>query len=226
MKLVTIIFLLCSSAALAQERSIAHFSVWNPKPGQAASFENGYKRHLLWHKANSDTWNWYGWYIISGPRHGQFIDATVGHSWSDFNSPVNPAGDRADNGQHTEPFADFLRSYKVSLMPFSYPAYQQALASKMLRMLTVDVCDIARAGKIIEKVLTNYKQQGTDKFVVFKMIDGGEIMQYIILAPLDNISDLEKTGDLNARLTGSNNVITGITSETLLFQPEMSINVK
>ena len=227
MKWITIIFLLCSSIALAQDHGIAHFSVWNPKPGQSASFEDGYKHHLLWHKANKDSWNWYGWYIISGWRTGQFIDITVGHLWADFDNEVNPAGDEADNQLHTEPFADYLRSYKGSLMPFSDADYKQSLTAKMVRMLTVDVSDIIQGAKIIEKVIADYKQKNEPgKFVVFDVIDGGNVKQYIILIPLNNMAQMERTMNINTQLTNSNNVITGITSETLLFQPEMSINVK
>jgi hypothetical protein len=68
MKLFTIIFLFCTTSVLAQDKGIAHFSVWSPK--QEANFKSGYKQHLQWHKANNDSWNWYGWYIISGPRAG------------------------------------------------------------------------------------------------------------------------------------------------------------
>ncbi len=64
---------------------------------------------------NNDPWDWYGWYVISGERSGHFIDATFGHSWSDFDNPVNPAGDGADNDLHTEPFGNFIMGYKLSL---------------------------------------------------------------------------------------------------------------
>jgi len=216
MKLLTIIFLLSSSIVFAQDHDIAHFSVWNPK--QATNFQNGYKQHLLWHKANKDTWSWYGWYIISGPRDGQFIDATFGHSWADFDNPVNPAGDEANNELHTEPFADFLRSYKVALMPFSDKPDQQFIASKMLRMLTVDVSDINQAAKIVEqRALTN-------KFVVFDVVDGGSVQQLIILIPVSNNAGMLHMQEIQNSLQGKGNIITGITAETLLFQPEMSTN--
>ena len=225
MKLITIIFLLTCNAAMAQNHTVAHFSVWNPKPGQAAAFETGYKQHLLWHKANNDTWNWYGWYIISGMRTGQFIDVTVNHTWDDFNHSVNPAGDGADNQLHTEPFADYLRAYKVSLTSFSDAADKQLLAAKMLRMLTIDVSDIKRGEKLIEKAIADFKVTANGNFIVYRVADGGNVMQFIILIPLNSIADMEKTATFPSSLADSGNIITGITSETLLFQPAMSINV-
>ena len=210
---------------MAQNHTIAHFSVWNPKPGQADAFEAGYKQHLLWHKANNDTWNWYGWYIISGTRTGQFIDVTVNHTWDDFNHSVNPAGDGADNQLHTEPFADYLRAFKVSLTSFSDAADKQLLAAKMLRMLTIDVSDINRGAKLIEKAIADFRAIASNNFIVYRVVDGGNVMQFIILVPLNSIADMEKTTTFPASLSDSANIITGITSETLLFKPAMSINV-
>jgi len=225
MKLITIAFLLLGGAAMAQDRNIAHFSVWNPKPGQAATFETGYKQHLLWHKANNDTWNWYGWYIISGTRTGQFIDVTVNHAWDDFNHSVNPAGDGADNALHTEPFADYLRAYKVALASFSDPADKKLLAAKMLRMFTIDVNDISRGAKLVEKVIADYKAKTGSSFIVYNVVDGGNLKQLIVLVPMASIADMEKTATLPASLSDAAGTITGVVAETLLFKPDMSINV-
>jgi len=60
-------------------------------------FEEGYKRHLGWHRQNGDSWSWNGWTIISGDATGYFVDGTFFHAWSDLDSPVSPAADGADN---------------------------------------------------------------------------------------------------------------------------------
>ena len=53
-------------------------------------FEEGYTRHLTWHRKNDDGWTWYGWTTISGEHFGYFVDGTFFHAWSDLDSPVNP----------------------------------------------------------------------------------------------------------------------------------------
>lgn len=78
-----------------------------PKPGQNSAFEQGYERHIGWHRANRDPWSWYGWSFVLGPRLGQFMDGTFGHAAADFDHPVNPAGDAADNATNVTPHADF-----------------------------------------------------------------------------------------------------------------------
>lgn len=78
-----------------------------PKPGQADAFDAGYERHIEWHRANRDPWTWYGWSFVLGARLGQFMDGTFEHSAADFDRPVDPAGDRADNVANVLPYADF-----------------------------------------------------------------------------------------------------------------------
>ncbi|WP_298736037.1 hypothetical protein [uncultured Chitinophaga sp.] len=103
MRTLTFLLLLCSIQSAAQQH-IAQFVAWKPKAGAEQLFETGYRQHLLWHKTNRDPWGWYGWFIISGPRTGQFVDATVEHAWSDFDQLLKPADDRADNELHVYPY--------------------------------------------------------------------------------------------------------------------------
>ena len=109
----------------AQENNLAQFAIWKPKAGNEQLFATGYKQHLVWHKTNNDTWDWYGWYIISGPNWGMFVDATFNHNWNDFDNPVNPAGDKADNALHVHPFGDVLSVFKVSLVRSAMPFQPQ-----------------------------------------------------------------------------------------------------
>jgi hypothetical protein len=223
-----VLLLSCVFPALGQD-NIVHFSLWDPRPGQAALFEDGYHHHLQWHAANKDTWNWYGWYFISGPRHGQFIDATFGHSWSDFDHPVNPAGDGADNGLHTEPFGNFLKGYKAVRLPFSDTEDTVVLTSKFLRMLTIDVGDRAGAGQLIKRLLADYRQKGlVDKALVYELVDGGQVGQVIVFLSASGFADLGKTAEwpgdlLDLDRRNSVRAIGAITAETLRFRRDMSI---
>ena len=166
--------------ALAQD-GIAHFSVWQPKPGMENQFETGYKQHLQWHVANKDSWSWYGWYVISGARAGYFIDATFNHQWADFDKPVNPAGDAADNGLHTEPFGDFRLAFKVKFLPLLSQYAVNSLQSKFLRFITIQVTNKEQALAAIGKVVAQYRSKGANSLMVYDMVDGGTIPQIILL---------------------------------------------
>jgi hypothetical protein len=95
-----------SAAEPRESATVARIVVWQPKPGMARDFEEGYKRHLDWHRKNRDPWTWHGWMISSGERNGYFMDGTFSHEWGDLDSPVSPAADSADNNLNTAPYGD------------------------------------------------------------------------------------------------------------------------
>lgn len=86
----------------------ARIVVIAPRPGQATAFDAGYQRHIEWHRTNRDPWTWYGWSFVLGPRLGQFMDGSFGHAAADFDNPIDPAGDRANNAANVTPYADFV----------------------------------------------------------------------------------------------------------------------
>ena len=102
--------LLLSAQAFAQPAAgpFARMVVIQPKPGQGAAFEQGYQRHLEWHKGANDLWTWHGWSFVLGDRLGMFMDGTFGHAAANFDTAVQPAGDAADNAVNVVPYADFL----------------------------------------------------------------------------------------------------------------------
>ena len=101
--------LLLSAHAFAQPAAgpYARMVVIEPKPGQHAPFELGYKRHLEWHRTAGDRWTWHGWSFVLGDRLGKFMDGTFGHAAANFDAAVQPAGDAADNEVNVVPYADF-----------------------------------------------------------------------------------------------------------------------
>lgn len=218
MKLLIGLLLLISSELTAQH--IAQFAVWKPKPGLEKKFENGYKQHLLWHKNSGDTWNWYGWYIVSGPQDGCFVDATFGHTWEDFDKPVSPAQDGADNELHTVSFGDFLWRYKVEKLPDLSTPDSSVLSAKLLRVISVSVSEIPAAVKLMEKLKANIQ--------VYKIADGGDLNRLILLIGCSSYEEFGKTAYIldeiaNLETASKVKIIKSIHSETWLYQPEMSL---
>lgn len=212
-----------SCGAQPADQGIAAFSIWQPKDAQR--FEAGYKRHLQWHQRSGDRWSWYGWYVISGPHYGQFVDATFDHSWSDFSHPVDPAGDREDNDLHTEPFGEYLMGFRVARIgEASTPA---ALSAKFSRWVTVKTSDPVA----IRKILVQLKDRYADSVAgiqCFRMVDGGDLQRVFILIGLTGWEQMGRTSDLAADLAAIErslkiDVITGIESELLAYKEDMSL---
>lgn len=55
-----------------------------PKSGMASQFEEARKKHMQFHKSQSDTWTWNTWEIATGDNTGTFVTSTCGHAWKDF----------------------------------------------------------------------------------------------------------------------------------------------
>src|SRR5579875_662391 len=122
--------LVCTVAAIAagvavlagveRQGTAAQLVVWEAKPGLAKEMEEGYKRHLDWHRRNGDWWAWEGWTITSGDRFGYFVDGTFFHTWKDLDHRVAPEEDAADNAKNVAPYGS-IRSLSVydELLPLS-----------------------------------------------------------------------------------------------------------
>ncbi|HLZ86000.1 MAG TPA: hypothetical protein VKQ52_02115 [Puia sp.] len=222
--------LLPAASATAQpaNHTLAAFSIWKPKEGQAALFEAGYKRHLQWHVSAGDRWNWYAWFILSGPRSGQFVDATFGHAWADLDHRVDPAGDGADNSLHTEPFAEFLTGYKLIRLPFSDVEDSTLLGTRYMRMLTIDVSNAAAATTIIAAAAAALRQKlPGQKLLAYEKLDGGGLGQLVLLLGVNTWDDYGKLAGWQDELSDIDHrnarpVITAITAETLVFRRDMS----
>lgn len=225
MKTLTLLLVLAAHTMVAQQRNIAQFVVWKPKEGKAQDFETGYKQHLLWHKANKDPWGWYGWFFISGPRDGQFIDATIDHAWGDFEHSIKPADDRADNVLHVYPHGDVQSVVKAACLKELGTADNEGLKSKFVRMVTLEVTDIPGGIKLVRELKTRLPLRHLQ---VYKPVDGGSINQLILLMGFAGYEEYGKAENLQEELSSietrlGTRTVKGIISETLVYRADMSL---
>jgi len=224
----TFLLLLFSIRSAAQQH-IAQFVVWKPKTGTEQQFEKGYRQHLQWHKTNRDPWGWYGWFIISGPRDGQFVDATVEHVWSDFDHPLKPADDRADNELHVFPYGELQTVVKAARLPALCTGDISGLQSKFLRMVTLQVTDINTGIKVLEQLKRSWPSATPVKnLLVYKVVDGGVINQLLLLWGFNNFEGYGDSEQLQEALGAAETAlkvkaIEAITSETLVYRADMSL---
>jgi hypothetical protein len=143
---------------------------WRLHPGQDQAFEDGYRRHLGWHRSKDDPWIWHGWMVISGARLGSFIDGTFLHAWSDFDHPVDPAGDGDDNERNVEPHAGELTQASLTAPLLTLVHLQAGPADGAALEAAV-----ARAG-------------GGVAHALLRPIDGSD--EYLLLVPAAHASEL------------------------------------
>lgn len=212
---------------MAQTNQIAQFAIWKPKEGQLQNFENGYKQHLNWHKTNADKWSWYGWFITSGPRYGQFVDATFDHTWADFDKAVKPAEDIADNRLHVFPFGDVQTVFKVSYYPKYSSVDTFANKLRLIKMVTFTCDNTEQALKIVDKLKDFYVSKQIKSFKTYKVVDGGLTNQIILMMGFSSWEDYAMSETLNDKIaefeqTQKLKTIISAQSETMVYRADMS----
>ncbi|WP_162258373.1 hypothetical protein, partial [Frateuria sp. Soil773] len=168
----------------------AHFYVYKMQPGAADKFEQGYRRHLQWHRAHRDPLAWYGWSIEDGERSGYFVDASVGEPFAAFDRRVDVAGDGADFRANAAPYA----------VPMGQPAYvllREASTGTPLEDLkpsaTMQVTHVrVRLGMEarFEHALSVARQAlqklpGAPAHTWYRLVTGGDTAQYMLLVARD-----------------------------------------
>ncbi len=221
--------ILVSQSVFAQtdKASIAQFVVWQQKENQLQNFENGYKQHLEWHKANKDPWSWYGWYFISGPRYGWFMDATFEHAWSDYDHAVKPAEDGRDNRLHVFPFGDVRDIRKASFLESQSIHAANGLKAKYLRMLAMRANDFNRALALFDRLKEFAREIKLYSFLVFKVVDGGYLNEFMVLIGSQTWADFSKVDLLFSEISKiesgqKSKIFESISSETLIYREDMS----
>ena len=168
----------------------AHFFVYRMEPGAAAKFEDGYRRHLGWHRAHRDPLAWYGWTIEDGERSGYFVDASVGEPFAAFDRRVDVAGDGADFRANVAPHAT----------PMGQPAYvllravstgtplENRKPSATMQVTHVHVrlgmeARFERALAVARQALQ--KEPGAPAHTWYRLVTGGDSAQYMLLVARD-----------------------------------------
>ncbi|MBI1984446.1 MAG: hypothetical protein HYS61_09630 [Acidobacteria bacterium] len=129
-------------AAMAQDQpgTVIEVIRIKPKPGMEKQFEAAGKEHVAWHRQKNDTWTWFVSQVMSGPRTGEYVAATPGHRWADFDTaPVSREEDQADAATRIGQYVDSIETlYVVSLPKHSRPT-EATTPSKYTTLVTIYV---------------------------------------------------------------------------------------
>ena len=205
----------------AQSGNVARIVVWQMKPGMERDFQEGYKRHLQWHRDNHDTWTWCGWVLGSGDRVDYFVDGTFFHAWNDFDNPVNPAADGANNALNVFPYADVRALATYENVPALSNLKPDQLGSPQLTFLYLQV----PLGKAIEfeAALIRDLQNSPVPRAVLRPVNGAT--EYLMLLPFAKPSQMGTQAQFVARLTetlAKNSLLVSYRTEAARYHPELS----
>lgn len=218
--------LLLSAHAGAQQAPAGPYArmvVIQPKPGQGAAFEQGYQRHLEWHRKAADRWTWHGWSFVLGERLGMFMDGTFGHAAANFDAAVQPAADAADNALNVTPHADFLshglfRRLETASVGAALPDTSPFLAMTTYSVAPGDVVAFER--QLTARATRPAGAGGAERFSWYKLQIGGEGAQYVLMRAAPSFAAAADLPDVLPVGTGP--MLRGIRTELLRYRSDMS----
>lgn len=191
--------LLLPSIGLAQTPTgeAAQLYVYKLKEGMQQLFEEGYKRHLAWHRQHEDSLVWYGWMVTSGERRGYFINGTFGNRWQAFDERVDLAGDRADAMLNVAPYAE-----PISISSFRYrsdlstsPFLEERVPTSRLRVFYYYLHPGAehRFDEVIKQLMAALRQtEPAPPQAWYQLLEGGEYPCYVLMIPQQHWADYEE----------------------------------
>lgn len=175
----------------------AFLFAYRPKAGRTDAFDAGYRKHLEWHRSNGDPLPWYGWYVVTGPRTGTFVDGSFGIAFAAFDARIAPAEDGADATRNVTPYGDTVDRKILRRLPLPGTAarLEERKPSGMIEVLTVQV----RPGQseTFESGLAKLAGALADddaapEFTVYRQLSGGAAPAYLVMFPRDTNAYFER----------------------------------
>lgn len=234
--LSSMLMMFAGAPAIARAASAAHFYFYRSAPGKSDAFEQGYRRHLEWHRRHHDPLAWYAWTVEDGARAGQFVDASMGEPFAAFDRRVDPAGDGADAVTNFLPFATALARPTYALLEnlsTGVPLEQRRPGATM----QVTVFHVRPGTEPrFERALIAARRAlqalpGAPSHTWYRLVVGGEAPQYLLLVPRENWASYERfdrtipsllAGD-GAALEDYTAAVRSTDAETWRYRPELSL---
>lgn len=213
-------------AAAQSTNDLAFLFGYRMKPGMDDAFADGYRRHLDWHARNRDSLTWLGWYVISGPSEGMFVNGTFGVAPRAFDVRVNVQEDGQDADRNVTAFATpALR--EVYRLRRDLGTGAQLEAGKPATMQLVAFVKV-RAGGLqgFEKVAREMAKPRPDAaaYAVYERVAGGDAPGFVLVLQLESWGQLGDAArdPVRALLREGEAFVEGAVTEVWLFQPELT----
>jgi hypothetical protein len=192
--------------------------------GHGWELEQGYLRHLDWHRGAKDTYGWYSYsFWASNDRQRWIMYATFGHTAASLSNPVSPAEDEQNNVLNVLPHAQFRDNGVYEFLPALSRGNGVPTPTPRAEYTTVVL--IYGAGKPFEAALALEQPKLRGETLWYRMVLGGDTPCYVRIRPRENLGAiLDERADqaLPDKVTG---LVLKMTVETLNLRPNMLVNV-
>lgn len=186
-----VVLLALPAAAQMGQGNIARVVFIKAKAGMSKQFEEGFKKHLAWHKAQKDMWTYPGWQVISGDISSYGV-GTFGHNWADFDTPGVPGdADQADAQVNIAPYVDSVEfTYWAYLKEVSRPP-AEGTETPLSQVLSFRV-HFGKAddfNRIIRKITDGLNKANWEgRYEWYSLVNGGDVPAYVLVLPRANFA--------------------------------------
>jgi hypothetical protein len=204
----------------------ARIAIMRAIDGHGVEWEEGYIRHLEWHRRVKDPFNWYSYSIwASSERQRWIIYATFGHAASSLSNPILPADDERDNVVNVLPHAQFLGNGIYEYLPALSRGNRHGVPTPVARAEYTTVELTQGSSKAFETALATEQPTLQGETLWYRMVAGGEPPRYVRLRPRASLAAILDERAASALPEEVNGLISKITVETLNLRPNMLVNV-
>jgi hypothetical protein len=227
--------LLLALPVKAQEGPAAHFYVYRINPGALSQFEDGYRRHLNWHRSHHDPLVWYGWTVADGNRDGYFIDASLGEPFAAFDHRVDVEQDGVDFGFNVTPYVTPVEKVAYALLPelsFGTPL-ENRKPSDTVQVTYFDIrpgteARFQEAIGAVRRALA--ATPGAPPHTWYRLVTGGDKPQYLLMVARANWASYDRFNkEVSDLLAGNQHALDDYsaavrkaTTETWKYHPDLS----
>jgi hypothetical protein len=216
----------CSVPAVAHgdPGPYARIAIMRAIDGQGIEWEEGYIRHLEWHRQAKDPFAWYSYSVWASTEHQRWIIyATFGHTGAELSNPVSPQEDERDNLLNVLPHAQFLGNWVYEFLPAL--SHGNGVPTPTLRAEWTTVEVNLGADKAFEAALATEQSKLQGETLWYRLVVGGNPPRYVRLRPRANLGViLDEHGEaaLPEKVSG---MVSKVTVEALNLRPNMLVNV-
>lgn len=189
------ILLSIPTTTLGQQETTGGFLFsYRPDPGEQSAFEEGYRRHLDWHREQADSLAWYGWSVLAGPRLGQFVDGAFGMPFAAIDARVDPAGDAANAAETFRPHGTPTGRTLLLLRPdlSSATPLEDLDPNPFVQVVhyTVGPGDIGRLERAFDAMRRAPGRSPLLRYTVYEVVAGGEL-GFLLMVWRDGMSSFD-----------------------------------
>lgn len=215
-----------SASAQTEPGPYARIAIMRAIDGHSVEWEEGYIRHLEWHRQVKDPFKWYSFSVwASSERQRWIIYATFGHSATSLSNPLMPADDERDNLVNVLPHAEFLGNWIYEYLPTLSRGSPHGVPTPTLRAEYTTVELNQGAAMAFEAAVAAEQARLEGETLWYRLVVGGSTPRYVRISPRANLAAILDERSDQVLPEKVNSLISKITFETLNLRPNMLVNV-